>query len=60
MVRTKARFAQFFNIPELMTLFKEVADIKTSKMLDLPVPKLKGGDYLSTSLTVSTSKAQSL
>ena len=43
--RTKARFAQFFNIPELMTLFKEVADIKTSKMLDLPVPKLKDGDY---------------
>lgn len=43
--RTKARFAQFFNIPELMTLFKEVADIKTSKMLDLPVPKLKGGEY---------------
>lgn len=43
--RTKARFAKFFNIPELMTLFKEVADIKTSKMLDLPVPKLKGGDY---------------
>ena len=43
--RAKARFAQFFNIPELMTLFKEVADIKTSKMLNLPVPKLKGGDY---------------
>ena len=43
--RTKARFAQFFNILELMTLFKEVADIKTSKMLDLPTPKLKGGDY---------------
>lgn len=43
--RTKARFAQFFNIPELMTLFKEVADIKTSKMLNLPVPKLKDGDY---------------
>ena len=43
--RTKARFAQFFNIPELMTLFKEVADIKTSKMLDLPVPKLKDGEY---------------
>lgn len=41
--RTKARFAQFFNIPELMVLFKEVADIKTSKMLDLPIPKLKGG-----------------
>lgn len=43
--RTKARFAQFFNIPELMALFKEIADIKTPKMLNLPVPKLKGGDY---------------
>ncbi len=43
--RTKSRFAQFFNIPELMTLFKEIADIKTSKMLALPVPKLKGGEY---------------
>lgn len=43
--RTKARFAQFFNIPELMTLFKEVADIKTTKMLNLPVPKLKDGEY---------------
>ena len=43
--RTKSRFAQFFNIPELMTLFKEIADIKTSKMLDLPIPKLKGGEY---------------
>lgn len=43
--RTKARFAQFFNIPELMSLFKEVSDIKTSKMLDLPIPKLKDGEY---------------
>ena len=43
--RTKARFAQFFNIPELMTLFKEIADIKTPKMLDLPIPKLKDGEY---------------
>ena len=33
-IRTKARFAQFINIPELMTLFKEIADIQTSKMLD--------------------------
>lgn len=43
--RTKARFAQFFNIPELMSLFKEIADIKTAKMLDLPVPKLKDDEY---------------
>ena len=41
--RTKARFAQFFNIPELMSLFKEIADIQTSQMLNLPVPKLKSG-----------------
>ena len=39
--RNKARFARFFNLPELITLFKEVADIKTSDMLNLPVPKLK-------------------
>ena len=43
--RTKARFSKFYNIPELMSLFKEVADIKTSKMLNLPVPKLKDGKY---------------
>lgn len=43
--RTKARFAQFFNIPELMSLIKEIADIKTSKMLNLSIPKLKDGDY---------------
>lgn len=37
--RTKTRFSRFFNLPELMAMFKEVADIKTSDMLDLPVPK---------------------
>ena len=37
--RTKTRFAKFFNLPELMSMFKEVADIKTADMLDLPVPK---------------------
>ena len=35
----KTRFAKFFNLPELMALFKEVADIQTSEMLNLPVPK---------------------
>jgi len=43
--RTKSRFAKFFNLPELLNLFREVADIKTSKMLDLPVPKLKNNQY---------------
>lgn len=37
--RAKTRFAKFYNLPELMAMFKEVADIKTSDMLNLPVPK---------------------
>ena len=37
--RAKTRFAKFFNLPELMAMFKEVADIQTSDMLNLPVPK---------------------
>ncbi len=38
--RLKERFAKFFNVPELMNIFREVADIKTKEMLDLPVPKV--------------------
>ena len=37
--RAKTRFAKFYNLPELMSLFKEVADIQTAEMLNLPVPK---------------------
>ncbi len=37
--QTKTRFAQFFNLPELMALFKECADIQTADMLKLPVPE---------------------
>ena len=37
--RAKTRFARFYNLPELMAMFKEVADIKTADMLNLPVPK---------------------
>ena len=37
--RSKTRFARFYNLPELMCMFKEVADIKTADMLNLPVPK---------------------
>ena len=37
--RAKTRFARFYNLPELMAMFKEIADIKTADMLDLPVPK---------------------
>ena len=41
--RTKTRFARFYNLPELMSLFKMSADIQTADMLHLPVPKLVGG-----------------
>ena len=37
--RAKTRFAKFYNLPELLAMFKEVADIQTSDMLNLPVPK---------------------
>ncbi|MGN0678922.1 MAG: YodL domain-containing protein, partial [Oscillospiraceae bacterium] len=41
--RTKKRFAKFTNLPELMQMYKEFADIRTADMLNLPVPELEGG-----------------
>lgn len=41
--RMNTRFAQFVNVPELLMIFKEVCDIRTADMLDLPVPKVMGG-----------------
>ena len=38
--RARTRFSKFFNLPELMAMFKEVADIKTADQLDLPTPKV--------------------
>ncbi len=40
--RIKTRFNRFYNLPELISMFKETADIQTGDMLDLPIPKLKG------------------
>ena len=37
--RSKTRFSRFYNLPELMSMFKEIADIQTADMLNLPVPK---------------------
>lgn len=45
--RTKTRFAKYFNIPELITLFKECADIQTPDMLKLPVPECEFVDIVS-------------
>ena len=38
--RARTRFAKFFNLPELMTMFREVADIKTADQLNLPTPEV--------------------
>lgn len=40
--RFRNRFSKFVNIPELMTMYKDIADIQTADMLNLPVPKLRG------------------
>jgi len=44
--RFKSRFNKFTNLPELMNIFREVADVQTKDMLDLPVPKLRGEKYI--------------
>ena len=41
--RFKSRFNKFTNLPELMNIFREVADVQTADMLDLDVPKMRGG-----------------
>jgi len=51
--RSKTRFARFYNLPELMTLWKEAADIQTAEMLNLPVPEC---EYIT--VTTETSLAQ--
>ncbi|WP_339785852.1 helicase-related protein [Tissierella sp.] len=43
--RMRNRFAKFTNLPELMSMFREIADTQTADMLNLPVPKLKEGKY---------------
>lgn len=44
--RFKSRFNKFTNLPELMTTFREVADVQTADMLKLPVPGLRTGNYI--------------
>ena len=45
--RLRTRFAKFFNLPELMNMFKEVADIKTADQLHLPTPAVEYHNYVS-------------
>lgn len=44
--RFRSRFSKFTNLPELMTLFKNIADVQTADMLQLPIPKLKDDKYI--------------
>ena len=44
--RMKSRFNKFTNLPELMNIFKQVADVQTQDMLELDVPKLRDGKYI--------------
>ncbi|ARC83141.1 hypothetical protein U732_128 [Clostridium argentinense CDC 2741] len=48
--RTKDRFSQFCNVPELITMFREAADVITKDMVKLPVPSLKTGNIINVSV----------
>ena len=56
--RTKTRFSKFYNLPELMSMFKQVADVQTADMLNLPVPKLVGGKPINVALLPSPQQKQ--
>lgn len=56
--RTKTRFSKFYNLPELMSMFKQVADVQTADMLSLPVPKLVGGKPINVALPPSPQQKQ--
>lgn len=56
--RSKTRFAKFFNLPELMAMFKECADIQTADMLKLPTPALVGGKPINIQLKPSEIQKQ--
>ena len=58
--RARTRFAKFFNLPELMNLFKEVADIKTADQLNLPTPTPIYHNVVSQPTEVQTSMVQQL
>ena len=56
--RTKTRFSKFYNLPELMAMFKQVADVQTADMLNLPVPTLVGGKPINIALPPSPEQRQ--
>ena len=58
--RARTRFAKFFNLPELMNLFKEVADIKTADQLHLPTPAVEYHNYASKPTEIQQAMVQEL
>ena len=58
--RARTRFAKFFNLPELMSVFKETADIKTADQLNLPVPKVEYHTYAAEPTETQKAMMQSL
>lgn len=54
--RLHTRFSQFVNVPELMRVFREIAEIRTKAMLKLPEPKLNGGAHTIVSVPASTAQ----
>lgn len=58
--RARTRFAKFFNLPELMNLFKEVADIKTADQLHLPVPEATYHNIVAKPTEIQTAMVQEL
>ncbi|WP_334304323.1 SNF2-related protein [Eisenbergiella porci] len=58
--RARTRFAKFFNLPELMAMFKEVADIKTADQLNLPTPEVEYRTYASKPTEIQQEMVKSL
>lgn len=58
--RARTRFAKFFNLPELMAMFKEVADIKTADQLNLPTPEVEYHTYASKPTEIQQEMVKSL
>lgn len=58
--RARTRFAKFFNLPELMAMFKEVADIKTADQLHLPTPEVEYHTYASKPTEIQQEMVKSL
>ncbi len=58
--RARTRFAKFFNLPELMAMFKEVADIKTADQLNLPTPEVEYHTYASKPTEIQQEMVRSL